>query len=124
MQRAPTAQPQLKKFIQKFLLHVCPVERWLTTSGVCESLHLRFWTDMTGTASQEDRLSKLHFDPNVFSVTIIQHAGGHTTRRWAERARGFVPFRARSDCQGCSRCLRQERAGSRELRLQVHAHLN
>ena len=34
---------------------------------------------MNGKASQEDRLSKLHFDPNVFSVTIEdirQHAGG------------------------------------------------
>ena len=46
--------------------------------SVFSSLH-SFWTDMTGTASQADRQSKLHFDPDVFSVTIgdnRQHAVG------------------------------------------------
>ena len=36
---------------------------------------------MTDTASQEDHLSKLHFDPNVLAVTIEdirQHAGGQS----------------------------------------------
>ena len=74
-------RPTWKHSFRKFLLRVRTVEMMpdhFLRLSLFASEH-SFWSDMTGTASQEDHLSRLHFDPKVFSVMIEdmrQHVGG------------------------------------------------